>query len=234
MDKNSLKKGLSSQIYDELKLAILELRIQPGSFLLERSIAEAAGISRTPVREALKRLEQEGWVLWQERKRAVVRGVDLEDVRDLFALRSMIEPFVVSSICARNESKHLAGELARVMNRMRGVFSDVVAFMKEDIEFHSVLVASLGNERLNRMWRNIAEESMRIAIYALHEKRRLEDVLCEHARLVDALWEQDCDRALECIKDHHRSTFRAYEEKFLSEETGAGEEVPPVTFLRDR
>jgi DNA-binding GntR family transcriptional regulator len=217
LDENAAEQGLSSRIYDELKCAILELRIQPGSFLLERSIAEETGVSRTPVREALKRLAQDGWIIWRERRRAVVRGVDMEDVRDIFALRAMIEPFVLSSVCARRESRHLAGKLASVMNRMQQTSRDVVAFMKEDMIFHSILVASLGNERLCGIWRNIAEASMRIAIYALHERRRIEDVLREHGRIVDALWEQDCGPVLERLKEHHESTFHAYEEKFLLE-----------------
>ena len=157
MEESKPSRGLSNRIYDELKAGILELRFAPGSFLLERSLAAGAGVSRTPVREALKRLAQEGWIVWQERRRAVVRSLTLEDVKEIFALREMIEPFAISAIFSRNESRLLAGRLSFVMNAMHDAMGDPVAFMKEDMKFHSIIISFLGNTRLEDIWRRIAE-----------------------------------------------------------------------------
>jgi DNA-binding transcriptional regulator YhcF (GntR family) len=78
MQKNNIllnenqRQSISGKIFEDLKMGILELRFPPGSFISDRMIAQQEGVSRTPVREALKRLSQEGWIVWEERKRAMV------------------------------------------------------------------------------------------------------------------------------------------------------------------
>ncbi|MDD4029468.1 MAG: GntR family transcriptional regulator [Caldisericia bacterium] len=213
-DQDNQKQVISRQIYDELKAAILELRYLPGSFLSDRVIAQKAGVSRTPVREALKRLSQEGWVVWQERKRAMVKKMVLEDVKEIFFLRQMIEPTAVIAVFEKGEPRHLAGELSLVASRMKKSMDNPILFMKEDIIFHSTIIVFLGNKRLKEIWEKIADESLRIAIYALFEKRRPQDVVQEHEDIVEALWTRDLNLSLKCLKEHHKSIFRAYEQKF--------------------
>ena len=89
------KQNLSNVIYLDIKRQIVELRLLPGEVLLERTLASSLGTSRTPVREALKRLAQDGWILWQERRRAVVRDISIKDVQEVFMLRKMVETFAI-------------------------------------------------------------------------------------------------------------------------------------------
>ena len=89
------EQNLSSSVYELIKNKIINGEYMPGSVLMERSIAEEAGISRTPVREALKRLSQEGWIDWEERRRAIVSRITIEKILELFTLREMIEPFAI-------------------------------------------------------------------------------------------------------------------------------------------
>jgi DNA-binding GntR family transcriptional regulator len=221
LDQDNQKQVLSNQIYEELKTGILELRFPPGSFLSDRMIAQKAGVSRTPVREALKRLSQEGWVVWQERKRAMVKNLVMEDVKEIFFLREMIEPSAVAAVFETGEPRHLAGQLSLVAKRMEQSMATPILFMKEDMVFHSTIVRFVGNKRLEEIWNRIADESTRIAIYALYEKRRPEDVVREHEEFLEALWERDLPLALARLKNHHRGIFHAYEEKFRMDLEGS-------------
>jgi len=213
-ERDNQKQVISNQIYDELKAGILELRFPPGSFLSDRVIAQKTGVSRTPVREALKRLSQEGWIVWEERKRAMVKKLTLEDVKEIFFLRQMIEPTAIAEVFEKGEPRHLAGELSLVASRMKKAMDTPVVFMKEDMVFHSIIIRFLDNKRLMEIWDKIADESIRIAIYALYEKRRPQDVVQEHEDFVEALWSRDLPPSLECLKNHHKGIFYAYEEKF--------------------
>lgn len=220
MQKNNIllheeqKQSISSKIFEDLKAGILELRFPPGSFISDRMIAQQEGVSRTPVREALKRLSQEGWIVWEERKRAKVKELTLKDVKEVFFLRKMIEPTAVEEIFKYQEPKHLAGELSLIVNRMKKAMDVPVVFMQEDMAFHSTIIYFVGNARLMDIWSKIADESMRIAIYALYEKRRPSDVVQEHEAIVEALWSRDLPLSLKKLERHHKGIFSAYEEKF--------------------
>ncbi len=216
------KQVISNQIYDELKAGILELRFPPGSSLSDRMISQQAGVSRTPVREALKRLAQEGWIVWQERKRAMVKPLVMEDVREIFFLREMIEPSAVAAVFEMGESRHLAGRLSLVSDSMKQSMDQPVVFMKEDMVFHSTIIRFLGNKRLEEIWNKIADESTRIALYALYEKRKPQDVVQEHEEFVEALWSRDLPLSLERLRRHHKGIFYAYEEKFRMDSERCG------------
>lgn len=214
------KQSISGKIFEDLKSGILELRFPPGSFISDRMIAQQEGVSRTPVREALKRLSQEGWISWEERKRAKVKELTLQDVKEVFFLRKMIEPAAVKEVFAHQEPRHLAGELSLIVNRMKKAIDAPVVFMQEDMAFHSTIIHFVNNVRLMDIWSEIANESMRIAIYALYEKRRPRDVVQEHEAIVEALWSRDLSLSLNELGKHHKSIFIAYEEKFLMDLKG--------------
>lgn len=215
-DQNDQRQAFSIQIYEQLKAGILELRYPPGSFISDRTIAQEAGMSRTPVREALKRLSQEGWLVWQERKKGMVKSLCVEDVKEIFFLRKMIEPAALHRIFEKHESRHLAGQLSMVLNEMHESIEKPIDFIKADMDFHSRLVSFVKNRRLDEMWKKIADESTRIAIYALYEKRSSKDVIFEHEDLVEALWKRDLALSLARLENHHQSIYQAYEGKFRS------------------
>ena len=97
-NKARKEQNLSSTVYETIKDKIINGEFLPGTLLMERNIADECGVSRTPVREALKRLSQEGWVDWEERRRAVVSEITIEKIVELFTLREMIEPFAIKKI----------------------------------------------------------------------------------------------------------------------------------------
>lgn len=211
------KQNLANVIYMDIKSQIVELRLPPGTVLLERTLALSLGTSRTPVREALKRLAQDGWILWQERKRAVVRDISIKDVREVFMLREMVETFSIRSIFAHGEPRLLAGLLVPIINNMKENIEDRILFNEEDMKFHTRIVEHLENDRLNQMWSRIRDEITRIAIYSIHESRRPESVISEHEALIDGFWERNCEKTVTSMVDHFQKIQAAYSEKFVEQ-----------------
>ena len=214
------RRNLADRVYDEIKTQIVELRLPPESVVQERSLADALGTSRTPVREALKRLGQDGWILVQEKRKIVVRGIGMDDVREVFMLREMVELFAIRSIFSSGEPRFLAGMLIPLISNMKNHTDDSVAFIKEDMKFHTAIIACMNNRRLDEIWRKISDEVTRIAIYSLHEQRRPEAVIREHEALAGGLWEMQCDVTVRRMVEHYHKIYVAYEDKFRRQHIG--------------
>ena len=214
------RRNLADRVYDEIKTQIVELRLPPESVVQERSLAEALGTSRTPVREALKRLGQDGWILVQEKRKIVVRGIGMDDVREVFMLREMVELFAIRSIFSSGEPRFLAGMLIPLISNMKNHTDDSVAFIKEDMKFHTAIITCMNNRRLDEIWRKISDEVTRIAIYSLHEQRRPEAVIREHEALAGGLWEMQCDVTVRRMVEHYHKIYVAYEDKFRRQHIG--------------
>lgn len=213
--KNTKKEeyNLAGLIYEGIKKKIIEGELKPNSLLPERALAEEFGVSRTPVREALKRLAQDGLIDWEEHKRAVVSEIKGKDVIELFLMREMIEPFAFKKIIKFGEPTVLAGMLVPIVREMEELRENHVELMKKDMVFHSTIVNFVGVEKLSQLWQKISDEATRLAIYALHAARSPEDVITEHRMIIDAFWNGDLERALECINDHHSKIQLAYKIK---------------------
>lgn len=204
---------LAGRVYEEIKTLIIELRLPPEAPLDERSLAEELGVSRTPVREALRRLALEGWVVWPERKQAFVRGITPDDAREIFAVRDMMETSAINTIFDTKEPRFLAGQLVPLAIHMRDSATDRVVFIKADMAFHSLIIEFTGNSRLYNLWQRISGEIMRIAIYSLYGKRKPELVYKEHEALIEGFWREDRERTIKEMHMHHEKIIQAYQEK---------------------
>lgn len=196
------EQNLSSSVYEAIKNKIINGDFMPGSILMERSIADEFGVSRTPVREALKRLSQEGWVDWEERRRAVVSEITTAKILELFTLREMIEPFAIRKIIEEGKPQVLAGQLAAVYNEMEAAKDSPIDFMKYDMEFHTTIIQFMNLSTLNLMWQKIREDMTRLVMHSIYPRREPDIILGEHKELIDALWNSDAKKALGCIGGH--------------------------------
>lgn len=199
-------KSLSAKVYEDIKNGIIKLKYLPGSILKERELAEGMGVSRTPVREAIKRLSQEQWVLPSEGKGLYVRNITQEDAYELKQIRSMLELSAVNYLCANNKSRAAAGDLDSIVESMRGVENNE-EFMTLDMEFHTILISSMDNQRISRFWSTIREEVIRMGLVAMDETLCFSDVIKEHDALVDALWAKDADVIKETVQKHIRHCY---------------------------
>ncbi len=178
----------SARVYALLKDDILEGRHPGGSFVTEGEVAEATGVSRTPVREALLRLEAEGLLRLYPKKGALVVPVSVDDARDVLEARLVIEQWAAGAMWGRRAE--VMPELEALLAQMlvaRGA-GDVGAFVRHDRRFHEVIVAAAGNDVLARTYQGLRDRQLTIVATQLRMSvRRLEHALRGHTELLELL-----------------------------------------------
>ncbi len=179
---------ISNVIYAQLKTRILSLKYQPGTLLTERALAEDLEVSRTPVREAIQRLAQEGWLRINARRNIQVREVTISDFGEVFQARRMIEPAAIDLAFSLGIAASLPWKLDEAMAVMGASRGDLYSFITADQAFHAVFFDALHNTRLSRMWKTLSEDVVWLGILAMgHDERRYDTVTGEHERIVEAV-----------------------------------------------
>jgi GntR family transcriptional regulator, rspAB operon transcriptional repressor len=162
--------SLTELAYDALKREILTAGIRPGAALIENELAARFGVSKTPIREALRLLVQDGWIVVLPRKGYLVRPLSLEDVREVFALRLLLEPPVAADAAARS-SEELLERLRRAAGARQplggggaagGGGEPYRAAMRAARAFHLTLAATAGNGRLLKILEGLLDEVERL------------------------------------------------------------------------
>lgn len=202
--------SLAAYAYNAIKQKIVDGRFTPGDMLKDSEIAVELGVSRTPVREALRRLSHEGWVVWKEHQGIIVSKATHEDEYQLHLLREMIEPFIVKKIITSKRPRALAGILSNILDEMEEVQHDPVEFMKKDMEFHTIIVDYLGLTKLKPLWNIVCDDMTRLVVQSVRRRRPPADILQEHKVLVEAFWHSDLEAALECITTHCKRIIEDY------------------------
>ncbi|ACU53185.1 transcriptional regulator, GntR family [Acidimicrobium ferrooxidans DSM 10331] len=197
---------LSQSAYQSIRSAIVDLTLPPGSFFLDRDVADLVGASRTPIREALARLEVEGWVESVPRKGFRVSGVDLDEVSEMAEMVAGIE--AAGCISLATEQDRVRTSLLRETNAQLGVFAEegnVVAFLLHDDRFHRLTAAGgLGHRLTGSIYSLLIDQ--------LHRARRLRpaspgDLLRhveEHRLLIMSLELGDAEAAALICRGHRR------------------------------
>ena len=174
----------------------------PGSQVTEPFLAERYGLPRAAVRAALGRLRQQQWVEASPRKGYVVRPLTLKDIRDLYAVRSLLEP-VAAEIAARNatESELVEmGELARLATYDDMEYEAVKGFLAANTRFHVAVAAASGNKRIAQMLEEVLAEMERMFHFGLSSKNRSFEMSHEHEALLDALLAGDSAAAAAAVR----------------------------------
>jgi DNA-binding GntR family transcriptional regulator len=202
------KPKLSEIVYKTIKEKIISNEFMPGQTLQEQDLAEMLDVSRTPVREALFQLAQDGWVDMNSQKSIVVQKVTLKDIDDIFELRALIEAYVLEEIFRNSLNRKLAGELDAVVQEMKGTLRDPGTFSLCDRRFHAAFVEILENGRLNRFWERITEEITRIGILGTKSSEAvLASVVDEHQKLAEALWNGNREEAALFLRQIRTKTY---------------------------
>lgn len=157
MKKIKIPSNLTHLAYESIKQYILDGRLNEDSRLTEESLANQLGISKSPVREALNRLETEGLIRIEPRRGAYLRGFAIKDIDELYDLREALETHVVHTAAI---DAALLAELRQSIRRMREYLkdNDKRRYIDEDIHFHGTLANATGNERLSKMLENVQQQ----------------------------------------------------------------------------
>jgi DNA-binding GntR family transcriptional regulator len=178
-------KSLRDQVYERLRGAITSGEMAPGAPVIEAEIATRLGLSRTPVREALRRLESEGMLEPRGGRGTVVREIQREEVDCVFEIREALE-----SLAARRASRHMTArdyaELDRLIDRMRTHVDDPDEMERLDTTFHDRILAHADGVRLKRMLGDLRTEIMPWRTIALGVAERRAGTVEEHAAMLAA------------------------------------------------
>ncbi len=189
--------------YEYVKSRIIDRSFEEGDFLTEVGIAEGLGISRTPVREALVLLEAENFVELLPKKGAYIPQISPRDIREVMEARSLIETFAAEKNVERRSElvPKLKDSLEVQKKRMRE--GEIDQFVQADREFHYLLVSTAGNKLLARFYEGLRDRQIRMGIRAAtYSTQRVEQVLEEHAAVVDATEEGDPEKLRAAIRTH--------------------------------
>lgn len=188
--------------YEHLKRLILTGGLAPGEELREGALTESSGFGRTPVREALRRLVQEGFVEVRPRQGYRVSVVTLASVRDLFEMRLLLEPAAAELAATRASQEDLAAlhDLAHE-SYVPGDPHSYERFLERNREFHVSVAKAAGNERLASTLRVLLEEMQRLFFISLSSDGTAVELVHEHHELHDALLARDAARARQVVID---------------------------------
>ena len=195
--------GLGAEVLIRLRDEILEGRWRDGDRIVEREVADRLGVSRGPIREALKQLESEGLVVLLPRRGARVASLTAEDAIEVLAIRSAIEPLAVELLLNRGD-RSLLRPLEECVERLRIVSDDGPwsALVSLDMEFHELLYRHAGSKRLLRIW-----DSLRVPLlqtFRIHREfyDSRKTVFRSHEKLLSEIASGDVERAKAATHDH--------------------------------
>jgi len=194
-----LREAVCEALRDAIRKGILE----PGERLMEVQVAEELGISRTPVREAIRKLEQEGYVIMMPRRGTYVSDVSESDIKEIFEIRSALEALATGLAARRIEQEELE-TLQSMLFEIEGYIkqNDIEKIVEADIKFHGLLYQVSRNERLVNIISNLKEQLARFRTLSMSYPGRLYETLEEHSEMVEAIANGDVSAARDAAEHH--------------------------------
>ena len=195
--------SLGGKVFQQLKNSILAGEFENGAELREIALAKKLGVSRTPVREALRQLEQEGLVEIYPNRGAYVKGITYKDVEDIFRIRARLEglcaEMAVSSITREQMNK---GEEIILLSKFYEEKKDMEHLLNMDSQFHEVLFESCGSKMLEHQLKDYHQYVQKARLRSLKRQERAKKSTQEHEEILLAIKDKDAKRADELATRH--------------------------------
>ncbi len=194
---------LRDVVFNTLRQAILRGEMEPGERLMEIQLAQKLGVSRTPIREAIRKLELEGLVIMIPRKGAEVAHITEKDMKDVLEVRSTLEELVVE-LAIKNVTDEKIEELkcANKVFESAIVSKDAVNIVEADVKFHDILYSMTNNARLIQIINNLREQMYRYRLEYVKDTDYHIVLLNEHKELVNAIKSGKKEEARQIMKKH--------------------------------
>ena len=194
---------LRDVVFNTLRRAILRGELVPGQRLMEIRLADQMGVSRTPVREAIRKLELEGLVVMVPRKGAEVAHISGKNLRDVLEVRRALEELAGELACERMSAEDFK-KLEQANLKFASVLDsdDITVLGKADEEFHGLIYQATDNDRLVQMVNHLREQMYRYRIEHLKNKSQRTILLQEHQDIMRALAARDVEAVRRAIRAH--------------------------------
>ena len=220
----SRAKSLKEQAFDKLKELIITGALEPGELQNEKRLADALGVSRTPVREALLELSREGMVAFVPGKGVEVCKLTTHQVREVFEIRRIIEGYVIKKITPRLTEADIK-EIDRNISNQEKVLrrTERLAFIEYDKQFHLYLASKIGNQQIESILDNLRDQMHLMGIRAVENDSRMKQVIEEHRAIFSGLKDGNPQEAFDALISHLENTEKTIADKIETQEENKGE-----------
>ncbi|MGL4654181.1 GntR family transcriptional regulator [Cetobacterium sp.] len=199
-------KSLKEKAYEEIKELIISGKLKTNERIDEDLLSKSLQVSRTPVREAINKLEQEGWISIVPRKGMFVKNISIKEINDIFQVRSNLEPIILKMAFYKIDKDYLLS----LKNKFLEFSIKEVLTSEEkqsldnlDNDLHLFILKNCANDYIIKMMENVYEHNMRIRNLSPQPPVRRFEALKEHLDIIDCILKGDLDEAIEGLKNHN-------------------------------
>ncbi len=194
---------LRDVVFKTLRQAILKGELEPGERLMEIQLAERLGVSRTPIREAIRKLELEGLVLMIPRRGAEVAKISEKNLRDVLEVRRSLEELAIDLACQRIQEEELE-TLREAQKEFAAAVAagDAMEIAQTDEKFHEIIYSGTGNQKLMQILSNLREQMYRYRLEYIKDANKRQILLVEHEQILKALSLRHVQEARLAVREH--------------------------------
>lgn len=204
---------LRDVVFNTLREAILKGELKPGERLMELQLASKLGVSRTPIREAIRMLEQEGLAVTIPRKGAEVAKMTEKDMEDVLQIRDALDELAASIACEQITPEEM-DELRRTMREFEEYTktADLKRIAEADVRFHDIIYKATRNPKLENMLNNLREQMYRYRVEYLKDEKNYPILIKEHSEIVEGLSKKDKNKLTDAMHKHVENQVNAVKE----------------------
>ncbi|MDR3559917.1 MAG: GntR family transcriptional regulator [Negativicutes bacterium] len=196
-------KPLREVVSEALREAIVNQTLKPGERLMEIQLAEELGVSRTPIREAIRRLELEGFLIMVPRRGTYVADLTIKDINEVFEIRTALD-VLAAGLAAERITEEELEQMERLLVQIGEYIdrNDAEGIVEADGQFHDILYRASRNDRLVGIISNLREQFTRFRTISMAYPGRIKNTLEEHRRLVEAIGQRNPELAQQYASEH--------------------------------
>ncbi|WP_035270056.1 GntR family transcriptional regulator [Desulfitibacter alkalitolerans] len=195
--------SLMDMAYEIIKKRIINLTYPPGSSLTEAGLAQELQTSRMPIRMAVRRLENEGWLIADYRKKIRVKDITRKDVLEIYQIRSLLESNALEMIFDLKKTWEYSHRIEEKVVRIKASQKDLYEWELADTEMHMEIVSIYENERINRIYRSNQDELIRIGLMSQKREGHVEEIIAGLYKFVEAIRQENLSEAMEILRRDH-------------------------------
>lgn len=194
---------LRDVVFNTLRQAILKGELKPGERLMEIQLAQRLGVSRTPIREAIRKLELEGLVVMIPRKGAEVASITEKSLRDVLEIRRALEELAFQIACDRVTSEQIE-DLEIALEGFKEAVSTkkLTSIAEADVAFHDIIYLATCNDKLIQILNNLREQMYRYRLEYIKDINKHQNLIHEHEEIIDCLRNNDKSNGTVTIRQH--------------------------------
>lgn len=214
------RRTLREQCYDQLRALIVDGSLHPGSHLVETRLGEQLGVSRGPLREALRHLEREGLAVSDGKGHLLVREVSAEEIEESFEVRCALEVTAITRLARRADREAISRQLLTALEPLKDPDLPFATQIEVDLHFHELLCTLSGNATLATMWHQLMGQIRMMIIAAGPERAGTRMRWQEHAPLAEAVATGDAEHCRRLIEAHMNDFCHRYADDAIDKELG--------------